>query len=98
MTIAADLAVEEQKTNLVEMQAGNERMMADAKGYTLEKTLTPYKQLDWRILMAINSKNISAIDNIGFAFRELAENSEKIGTLNITPDFLETVIRNQKTK
>ena len=98
MTIAADLAVEEQKTNLVEMQAGNERMMADAKGYTLEKTLTPYKQLDWRVLMAINSKNISAIDNIGFAFRELAENSEKIGTLNITPDLLETVIRNQKVK
>jgi hypothetical protein len=60
--------------------------------------LTPYKQLDWRVLMAINSKNISAIDNIGFAFRELAENSEKIGTLNITPDLLETVIRNQKTK
>lgn len=96
MTVAADLAVEEQKTRLIEMQTENERKMADAKGYTLEKTLTPYRQLDWRILMAINSKSISAVDNIGFAFRELAENSGKIGTLNITPDFLETVIRNQK--
>jgi regulator of protease activity HflC (stomatin/prohibitin superfamily) len=98
MTVAADLSVEEQKTKLVDMQADNERKMADAKGYTLEKTLTPYKQLDWRVLMAINSKNISAIDNIGFAFRELAENSGKIGTLNITPDLLETVIKNQKSK
>jgi regulator of protease activity HflC (stomatin/prohibitin superfamily) len=98
MTVAADISVEEQKTKLIEMQVGNERQMADAKGYTLEKTLTPYKQLDWRVLMSINSKNISAIDNIGFAFRELAENSEKIGTLNITPDLLETVIKNQKQK
>ena len=98
MTVAADLSVEDQKTKLIEMQADNERKMADAKGYTLDKTLSPYKNLDWRVLMAINSKNISAIDNIGFAFRELAENSGKIGTLNITPDLLETVIKNQKTK
>jgi hypothetical protein len=98
MTIAADLSVEEQKTKLVDMQVDNERKTADAKGYTLEKTLSPYKEIDYRVLMAINSKNISAIDNIGFAFRELAENTEKIGTLNITPDLLETVIKNQKSK
>lgn len=98
MTVAADLSVEEEKTKLIEMQVGNERKMADAKGYTLDKTLSPYKELDWRVLTAINSKSLSAIDNIGFAFRELAENSGKIGTLNITPDLLETVIRNQKSK
>lgn len=98
MTVAADLAVEEQKTKLIEMQAENERKMADAKGYTLDKTLSPYKELDWRVLMAISSKGISAIDNIGFAFRELAENSGKIGTLNITPELLETVIKNQNSK
>lgn len=98
MTVAADLSVEEQRTKLIEMQVGNERKVADAKGYTLEKTLAPYKQLDWRTLMAINSKGISAIDNIGFAFRELAENSSKIGTLNITPDLLDTVIKNQRSK
>ncbi|WP_276368637.1 SPFH domain-containing protein [Chryseolinea sp. H1M3-3] len=98
MTIAADLSVEEQKTKLIEMQVENERKTADAKGYTLEKTLNPYKQFDWRTLMAINAKGISAVDNIGFAFRELAENAGKIGTLNITPDFLESVIKNQKAK
>ena len=98
MTVAADLSVEEQKTKLVEMQAENERKIADAKGYTLEKTLAPYRQLDWKMLMALNAKNMSAIDNIGFAFRELAENSGKIGTLNISPDLLETVIKSQKVK
>jgi regulator of protease activity HflC (stomatin/prohibitin superfamily) len=98
MTVAADLSVEEQKTKLIEMQVENERKTADAKGYTLEKTLLPYKQVDWKVLMAINSKNMSAMDNIGFAFRELAENADKIGTLNITPDLLETVMKNQKSR
>ncbi|MFM9837365.1 MAG: SPFH domain-containing protein [Cyclobacteriaceae bacterium] len=98
MKMEADLVVEEQKTKLTEIQAANDKRIADAKGYMLEKTLQPYKELDWRILMAIQPGSLSAMDNIGFAFRELAENADKIGTLNITPDLLETVIKNQKAK
>ncbi|MBS1553321.1 MAG: SPFH domain-containing protein [Bacteroidetes bacterium] len=96
MKMEADLAVEEQKTRLTEIQATNDKRIADSKGYMLEKTLQPYKELDWKTLMAIQPGNLTAVDNIGFAFRELAENSGKIGTLNITPDLLETVIKNQK--
>lgn len=96
MKVLADLSIEEQKTKLIDMQVENEKKVAESKGYTLEKTLKPYKDMDWKTLMALNSGNVSALDNIGFAFRELAEHSEKIGTLNITPDFLETVIENQK--
>ncbi|KGN82869.1 membrane protease subunit, stomatin/prohibitin [Porphyromonadaceae bacterium COT-184 OH4590] len=96
MKIMADVSIEEQKTKLIEMQVENEKKLADSKGYTLDKTLKPYKEIDWKTLMALNSNKMSALDNIAFAFRELAENSEKIGTLNITPDFLETVIANQK--
>lgn len=96
MKISADVSIEDQKTKLIEMQVENEKKLADSKGYTLEKTLKPYKDMEWKTLMALNSNGVSALDNIGFAFRELAENAEKIGTLNITPDFLETVIESQK--
>jgi len=96
MKMEADLAVEEQKTRLTEIKATNDKRIADSKGYMLEKTFQPYKELDWKSLMAIQPGNLTAVDNIGFAFRELAENSSKIGTLNITPDLLETVIKNQK--
>jgi SPFH domain / Band 7 family len=98
MKMEADLVVEEQKTRLTEIQAANDKRIADAKGYMLEKTLQPYKELDWKTLMAIQPGSLSAMDNIGFAFRELAENAGKIGTLNITPDLLETVMKNQKSK
>jgi hypothetical protein len=97
MKVLADLSIEEQKTKLIEMQVLNDRKQADSKGYMLEKTLAPYKGMDWKTLMALNSDKVSALDNIGFAFRELAENADKIGTLNITPDFLETVISQQNT-
>jgi hypothetical protein len=80
------------------LQVENDKKIADSKGYMLEKTLMPYKDLDWKTLMAVRGDNVSALDNIAFAFRELAENSGKIGTLNITPDLLETVIRNDKQK
>jgi len=98
MKMEADLVVEEQKTKLTEIQAANDKRIADAKGYMLEKTLQPYKDVDWKTLMAIQTGGLSAADNIGFAFRELAENAEKIGTLNITPDLLETVLKSQKQR
>ena len=98
MKMQADLVVEEQRTKLTELQSENDKRIADSKGYLLEKTLSPYKEMDWKTLMAIQPGGLTAGDNIGFAFRELAENAGKIGTLNITPDLLETVIKNQAQK
>ncbi len=92
MQIASDIEIEEKKKALTDMQAENIKKQADAKGYELEKTLAPYKNLDWHILMAMNNNGLSAADNLGLAFRELAEKSEKIGNLNITPDLLKTLI------
>ena len=45
MKISADVSIEEQKTKLIEMQVENEKKQADSKGYTLEKTLKPYKDI-----------------------------------------------------
>lgn len=92
MQIASDIEIEEKKKTLTDMQAENIKKQADAKGYELEKTLAPYKNLDWHIIMAMNNNGLSAADNLGLAFRELAEKSEKIGNLNITPDLLKTLI------
>ena len=62
MKISADVSIEEQKTKLIEMQVENEKKQADSKGYTLEKTLNPYKEMDWKILMALNSNGVSALE------------------------------------
>ncbi|GAB0154797.1 SPFH domain-containing protein [Chryseobacterium sp. Alg-005] len=91
MKIAADIAVENQRKELIDQKTENDRKEAETKGYALEAALKPYKELDWRVLTALNS-NQDAKSSIALAFRELAENAGKIGTLNISPDLLETLL------
>nr|WP_321408102.1 SPFH domain-containing protein [uncultured Carboxylicivirga sp.] len=89
----ADLSIEQSKTKLTEMKTANMKKEAEAKGYLLEKTLSPYKAFDWKMLMAMNAKNMDARDNIALAFRELAENADKIEHLNISPDLLQSLLQ-----
>lgn len=91
--INADIAIEEQKKQLIDMQTDNERKEADSKKYTLEAVLAPYKDMDWRILMAIGNNGTDPKSNMAVAFRQLAENADKIGNLNISPELLNSIIK-----
>ena len=91
MKIAADISVENQRKSLIEQKTENERKEAESKGYVLETTLKPYKDMDWKILTAMNN-NPDPKFNIALAFRQLAENADKIGNLNITPELLDSII------
>ncbi len=95
--IAADIAIENQRKELIEQKATNDKKEADAKGYFIETTLKPYRDIDWRTLTALNG-NTDPKMNIALAFRLMAENAEKIGNINITPDLLETVMSNSKAQ
>ena len=92
MKMKADLELEEEKEKVVDIQVKNQKKEADAKEYALNATLKPYANLDWKTLMAIGNGGMGAEDHIAMAFRELAENADKIGNLNITPDLLETLL------
>jgi regulator of protease activity HflC (stomatin/prohibitin superfamily) len=89
--LAADIAVEQQRTSLLERRVENDKKEADARAYALESALKPVRDLDWRTLMAVASGGADPKLMIGMAFRELAENAQKIGELNITPDLLQSL-------
>ncbi|WP_407482458.1 SPFH domain-containing protein [Elizabethkingia meningoseptica] len=91
MKIAADISVENQRKELIDQKTENDRKEAETQGYVLETSLKPYKEIDWRVLTALNG-NHDARMNIALAFRELAENAGKIGNLNISPDLLENLL------
>ncbi len=97
LRVQADIAVEDQRKSLIEQKAVNDRKEADAQGYVLETTLKPYKELDWRTLLALRGEQ-DARSNIAMAFRELAENAGKVGTLNISPELLEQLLRKEERK
>lgn len=91
MKVGADIAVENQRKLLIEQKTKNEKAEADSQGYVIETTLKPYRDIDWKILTALNN-NPDPRFNIALAFRQLAENANKIGNLNITPDLLESIL------
>ncbi|HET8625268.1 MAG TPA: SPFH domain-containing protein [Gemmatimonadales bacterium] len=90
--IGADIAVEERRTALIERRSANERQDADARAYTLQATLEPLRNVDWRTLMAVSAGGADPRLMVALAFREMAENASKIGELNVTPDLLKSLI------
>ncbi|MDI1255342.1 MAG: SPFH domain-containing protein [Flavobacterium sp.] len=94
MKLEADIAVENQRKLLIEEKTENDKIEAETQGYVIEATLKPYKDIDWKILTALNN-NPDPKFNISLAFRQLAENADKIGNLNISPDLLDSLL-NQK--
>lgn len=91
MRVQADIAVEKQREVLIEQETANERKEAETRGFVTETTLKPYRDMDWKILTALNN-NADPKFNIALAFRQLAENADKIGTLNISPDLLDSLL------
>jgi len=96
MKLEADIAVENQRKLLIKQKTENDRKEAETQGFVIETTLAPYKNIDWKTLTALNN-NPDPKFNISLAFRELAENADKIGNLNISPDLLDTLL-NDKTE
>lgn len=91
MNVEADIAIENQRANLIEQKMTNNKKEADTQGYVIQTTLEPYKNMDWRTLTALNN-NPDPKFNIALAFRLLAENAEKIGNVNISPDLLDSIL------
>jgi hypothetical protein len=90
--MAADIAAEQQRASLVERKVENDRKSADSRAYELAAMLTPLKDVDWRVLMAANASKIDPKIAVSMAFRDLADNAQKIGQLNITPDLLQSLM------
>jgi hypothetical protein len=88
----ADIAVEEQRKALVDLQAANERTSAETKAYALEAMIKPLAGLEWEKLVALSGGAAEPRIAIAHAFRQLAENAQRIGTLNITPDLLQALL------
>jgi regulator of protease activity HflC (stomatin/prohibitin superfamily) len=90
--MAAEIAVEEQRAQLIDRRVENEHKDADSRAYTLTETLKPLRDLDWKTLMMLGGKNADPKAMVALAFQEMAENAQKIGELNVSPDLLRSLI------
>ena len=91
--LQADIAIEQERTELVDRKTENEAKEAQARAGALQAMLEPLKDIDWRVLLAAQS-DLSSGQLIAMAFRDLADNAEKVGQLNISPDLLSSLLTN----
>ncbi len=89
----AEIAVEEARAKLIDARVENDRKDADARAYSLRASLEPLEAADWRKLMVLGaSGDRSSGSMIALAFQQMAENAQKIGTLNVSPELLQSLI------
>jgi hypothetical protein len=90
--LTADIALEQTRAELVDRRVENERKESQARAEALRAMLEPIRDVDWRTLMAAQSGGLSSGQLIAMAFRDLADNAQKVGTLNISPDLLDRLL------
>ncbi|WDI40614.1 SPFH domain-containing protein [Bremerella sp. P1] len=95
--LAADIAIEQERATLVDNAIENQRKESQAKADALKAILEPIKDVDWRTLLAASPGGLNANQMIALAFRDLADNAEKVGNLNISPELLATLLADTAT-
>ena len=88
--MAADIAVEESRAQLMQTRVANEKMEADSRAYAVEQMVEKLRDVDWRKLMVMN-QGADPQALIALAFQDLAGSAAKIGTLNVTPELLSSL-------
>ena len=86
-----EIELERKRRELAELRLENARKDADAEAYRISAVMEAYGKLGAEVLVALATLNMEPEKMIAQAFDKLAANSEKIGTLNITPDLLESL-------
>lgn len=84
---------EEKNKLLVALQVENEKKASEAKAYAITALMKAYEGVDPAVLQTLASVGMEPSKLIALAFQGLAEKSEKIGQLNISPDLLNELMK-----
>jgi hypothetical protein len=95
LVLNGQIAIEKERKELVATRSENARAEADVQAYALEASLKSFKGLDPAVLQMLAVQNTDPRLMVSMAFKEIAQNANKIGTLNIMPDLLETLLAQQ---
>ena len=91
--LANDIKLEEENKKLVELQTDNDKKKSDAKAYDTEVVLKTFEGIDTEVVKALAMAGMDSRALIAKAFLEIGDKADKIGTLNVSPELLETLIR-----
>ena len=91
-----ETALEEKKKDLVELSVQNSKAEADAKAYELSAVMKSLEGINANVIQSLASIGMQPNKLIALAFQGLADNADKIGQLNISPDLLQEIMQGAK--
>ncbi len=94
--IENDIRLEEENRKLVDLQTENEKKKSDAKAYDSEVLLRTFAGVDTEVVKALATSGMDSKALIAKAFVEIGDKADKIGVLNVSPDLLEALAREEK--
>jgi len=96
--MAAKILLERKNKDLVALATANAREEADTKAYGIAAVMKALSQTDPQILQALVHGGMEPGQLVALAFKGLAENAEKIGQLNISPELLRELLARDNPK
>lgn len=93
--LQSEILLEEKRRELVELAAENAREEADSRAYALKAAMQALEGVDAGIIQSLASVGMQPDKLMALAFQGLAENAQKIGQLNITPDLLREILQGE---
>jgi regulator of protease activity HflC (stomatin/prohibitin superfamily) len=91
--LRGQISLEDKRKELVALRGKNAKEEADTKAYSASAILSAYSKVDPKVLQALTSVGMGPEKLIALAFQEMAENADKIGQLNMSPDLLSQLIK-----
>ena len=96
--IQSEIDSETQRQELVSLAAENSRQEADAEAYAVSSKMKAFRELPVENLKAMALAQMQPEQLMALAFESLAQNSDKIGELNISPDLIGQMVRRARAK
>lgn len=91
-----EILQEEKRKDFIQLTVENQKSEADAKAYELTAVMKSLDGIDPEIVQSLANIGMQPGKLIALAFQGLAENAQKIGELNISPDLLQTLVKGTK--
>jgi hypothetical protein len=91
--LAGEIKLEEERKRLVSARVENARADADVQAYAVDASLRPLRDLDPALAQMLAVQSADPRRMVSMALKEMAQNAAKIGNLNISPELLETLMR-----
>jgi hypothetical protein len=92
------IALENDRKQLVAARSENAKVEAEAQAYSIEASLKPLANLDPAVLQVLAVQNTDPRLMASLALKELAQNANKIGNLNLSPELFELLMREKPQK